>query len=211
MSYEIPALVAGLLIGAILAYYILSSRISAKASSQALSHAEHIASQLFESQNDQLDRSIRSFYDAELGKWKATTLAQAVEEARSDAVNTARVVLRGKIAEQMAPMLPEFLANFQPADAKFIGSPIDYLIFKNMNKGPDAADPIELILLDVKTGKSQLTTIQKKIQAAVEDKRIRFEVLRIGAGTDSEPSTTPQSTTETIPMEEAPLDSTKEG
>lgn len=77
-------------------------------------------------------------------------MAEAIIQARADAVDTAGVVLKSKIAEQLAPLLPEFLANYHPADAKFIGAPIDYLIFKNINKGPDSEDLIEIVLLDIK-------------------------------------------------------------
>jgi predicted Holliday junction resolvase-like endonuclease len=50
--------------------------------------------------------------------------------------------LKGKIAEQIAPLMPGFLAKYNPADARFIGSPIDYLIFRNMSKGDDSEDQI---------------------------------------------------------------------
>ena len=67
-------------------------------------------------------------------------------------MDTSGAVLKGKIAEQMAPLLPGFLAKYNPADARFIGSPIDHLIFRNMSQGDDSEEPIEIVLLDVKTG-----------------------------------------------------------
>jgi predicted Holliday junction resolvase-like endonuclease len=79
--------------------------------------------------------------------------------------------------------LPGFLAKYNPADARFIGSPIDYLIFRNMSLGEDSEDPIEIVLLDVKTGNAGLNHIQKKIEAAAAEKRIKFDVLRIGERT----------------------------
>ena len=112
-------------------YLVLHSRMMG----QAMGNAQRMASQMFESQKSQLDTSIRQTYEAKLGEWKATTLAQAIEENRADAVDTSRAVLKGKIAEQMAPLLPGFLAKYNPADARFIGSPIDYLIFRNMRRG----------------------------------------------------------------------------
>jgi predicted Holliday junction resolvase-like endonuclease len=87
--------------------------------------------------------------------------------------------LKGKIGEQIAPLLPEFFALCNPSDARFIGSPIDYLIFKNMTCEEGNELPIEVILLDVKTGKSGLNKVQKRIQEAVEDSRVRFHTLRI--------------------------------
>ena len=156
--------------------------------SQAVGHAQRMSGQMFEQQKGQLDASFREAYEAKLGEWKATTLAQAIEENRADAVDASRAVLKGKIAEQMAPLLPGFLAKYNPADARFIGSPIDYLIFRNISKGDDSDDPIEIVLLDVKTGKSGLNGMQKKIEAAIAAKRVNFDVLRIGEKALSEAS-----------------------
>ena len=125
-----------------------------------------------------------------LGVWNATELAKIVTEERADAVDASRAVLKGKIAEQIAPLLPGFLAKYNPADARFIGSPIDYLIFRNMSKGDDSEEPIEIVLLDVKTGKSGLNGVQKKIGAAAAAKRVSFDILRVGeqAAVDTNPA-----------------------
>ena len=175
MGYELPALLAGLVAGSLLVYLVLHSRMTG----QAMGNAQRMVSQMFESQKSQLDTSIRQTYEARLGEWKATTLAQAIEENRADAVDTPRAVLKGKIAEQIAPLLPGFLAKYNPADARFIGSPIDYLIFRNMSKGEDSDDLIEFVLLDVKTGKAGLNAVQRKIEKAATHKRIRFDFLRV--------------------------------
>ena len=47
--------------------------------------------------------------------------------ARKDSVERARSSLKGQIAEQMAPLLPGF--PYRPADARFLGDPIDYVVF----------------------------------------------------------------------------------
>jgi predicted Holliday junction resolvase-like endonuclease len=184
VSYEVPALVAGLFVGALVVYLALRSHFAG----QVFNQAQRMASQMFESQKSQLDASIRQAYEAKLGEWKATEFAKAIEEERADAVDTSRAVLKGKIAEQLAPFLPGFLAKYNPADARFIGSPIDYLIFRNMSKGDESDDPIEIVLLDVKTGKSGLNGVQKKIEAAAAAKRVSFDVSRIGEKTSSEAS-----------------------
>ena len=117
-------------------------------------------------------------------------------EESADAVDTSRAVLKGKIAEQIAPLLPDFLAKYNPADARFIGSPIDYLIFRNMSKGNDSGNPIEIVLLDVKTGSAGLNPIQKKIETAAAEKRICFEILRMNepaqSGAESEGTSSEQ-------------------
>ncbi|MDG6953945.1 MAG: hypothetical protein JRN33_03035 [Nitrososphaerota archaeon] len=199
MGYELPALLAGLVVGSLLVYLVLHSRMTG----QAMGNAQRMASQMFESQKSQLDTSIRQAYEAKLGEWKATELMKTVQEERADAVDTSRAVLKGKIAEQIAPLLPGFLAKYSAADARFIGSPIDYLIFKDMSKGKDSDDPIEIVLLDVKTGKSGLNPIQKKIEAAAAEKRISFDILRISepaqSATESEGTSSEQLGLSVVP------------
>jgi predicted Holliday junction resolvase-like endonuclease len=183
LAYEAAlGVLAGLVAGSFVVYLALRSHFAG----QAVSQAQRMASQMFESQKSQLEASFREAYEAKLGEWKATTLAQAIEEERADAVDTSRAVLKGKIAEQIAPLLPGFLAKYNAADARFIGSPIDYLIFRNMSKGDDTEDPVDIVLLDVKTGKAGLNAIQKKIEAAVAAKRISFDVLRIDESAQSD-------------------------
>ena len=181
MGYEIPALLAGLAVGSLLVYLVLHSRMTG----QAVTQAQRMSSQMFESQKSQLDASIKETYEAKLGEWKATELAKAIDENRADAVDTSRAVLKGKIGEQMAPMLPDFLSKYNPADARFIGSPIDYLIFRNLSKGKDSDDPVEIVLLDIKTGNAGLSPIQRKIEDAAATKRISFDVLRVGEPAES--------------------------
>src|SRR5207249_2402221 len=103
------------------------------------------------------------------------------ETKTKNALDTSRDVLKGKIGEQMAPLFPEFRNLYNPADARFIGSPIDYIIFRNLSKIDSAEEaPVEIIFVDVKTGKSALTKAQQMIERAVsgEKKRVDFHTLR---------------------------------
>src|SRR5215471_12830697 len=50
-----------------------------------------------------------------------------IEAARKQSVNQARVTLKGQIGEQLAPLLPGFA--YAAADARFLGDPIDYVVF----------------------------------------------------------------------------------
>lgn len=191
MAYDVVlGALVGVIIGSLVVYLALRSHFAG----QVVSQAQGMASQMFETQKSQLEASFRSEYEARLGEWKATELAKAIEENRADAVDASRAVLKGKIAEQMAPLLPGFLAKYNPADARFIGSPIDYLIFRSMSKGKDSDDPIDIVLLDVKTGNAGLNPVQKKIEDAASGKRISFEVLRINEQVTSDASSAETST-----------------
>jgi predicted Holliday junction resolvase-like endonuclease len=118
--------------------------------------------------------AIEKMYRAELECWKVG----ASEEIRKDAVNRSRSTLKGKIAEQIAPMLPEFLYN--PADARFIGSPVDYIIFDGLTEvSDDKKSSIRIIFMDVKKGGGSLTRTQRIIKGAIDEKAVSWETLRI--------------------------------
>jgi predicted Holliday junction resolvase-like endonuclease len=78
----------------------------------------------------------------------------------------------------MAPLLPEF--RFNPADARFIGSPVDYVIFDGLT---DVADEkksdIRIVFVDIKHGTGSLTRTQRVIRDAVTAKQITWETLRV--------------------------------
>lgn len=99
---------------------------------------------------------------------------------RKDATDRSRVVLKGKIAEHMVPMIPEAF-HYDPSDARFIGAPIDYLIFDGYTRVKDgnSDDPIFVVLADIKTGNAQLSKTERKIKEAVEAGRVSWETIRL--------------------------------
>jgi predicted Holliday junction resolvase-like endonuclease len=119
--------------------------------------------------------AIENMYRAELECWKS----EATEEIRKDAVNRSRSTIKGKIAEQIAPVLPDFL--FNPADARFIGSPVDYIIFDGLTEvSDDRKASIRIVFMDVKKGTASLSRTQRVIKKAIEEKAVSWETLRIG-------------------------------
>lgn len=97
-----------------------------------------------------------------------------LKKIRQDAVKRSNAVKGGQLAEQLAPYLPNFPCN--PADAHFLGQPIDYIAFPGLcEKG--TAD--EILLIEVKTGTSQLSSREKGIRQAVEEGKIRYIEYRI--------------------------------
>lgn len=105
---------------------------------------------------------------------------QALEQAQKRSVNTSRAVLKGKMAEQLAPVLPEF--QYLPSDARFLGDPVDYVVFDGYNEfrdGTGRAEDIEVVLIDIKSGGARLSKGQQAIAEAIHQGRVRFETLRI--------------------------------
>ena len=115
-------------------------------------------------------------YIAELELEHQQTLASAQKRS----VNTSRAVLKGKMAEQLAPIMPEF--RYLPSDAKFLCDPIDYVVFDgytDFRDGEGLAEDIEVVLIDIKSGGARLTKGQQAIAQAIQDGRVRFETIRI--------------------------------
>jgi predicted Holliday junction resolvase-like endonuclease len=105
---------------------------------------------------------------------------QSLIAAQKRSVNTSRAVLKGKMAEQLAPIMPEF--QYLPSDAKFLGDPVDYVVFDgytDFRDGEGDAEDIEVVLIDIKSGGARLTKGQQAIARAVQEGRVRFETIRI--------------------------------
>jgi hypothetical protein len=96
-------------------------------------------------------------------------------EARKDATRRSRSVLGGKAGEQLAPLVPGFSDRFEPSEARFLGAPIDYVIFDGIGSG----ELREVVLVEVKTGRSKLNHNERQVELAVREGRVRFELLRI--------------------------------
>src|SRR5215210_3239779 len=66
-------------------------------------------------------------------------------KARKDSILRSLSVVSGKVGEQLAPLFPEFLENFNPKDARFLGSPIDFIVFD----GLDGGEVRKVVLIEV--------------------------------------------------------------
>ena len=120
--------------------------------------------------------TVRLKYEGRFRQWQEAERQRGKEEqerAIREAVQQSRVVLGGKFTEQMAPYLPQF--NYDPTEARFIGSPIDFIVFPGLARG----EPEEIVIMEVKSGKSgQLTGSQRKIRQLIEDGMVRWELLQ---------------------------------
>lgn len=93
-----------------------------------------------------------------------------IKKAREDSVKKSKEVITGKVTEQLIPYFPDF--KYNPKDMHFIGSPIDYLVFN----GLDAGNLTEIILLEVKNGKSTLNQREKMVKNCTN---LRYEIYRV--------------------------------
>jgi predicted Holliday junction resolvase-like endonuclease len=105
---------------------------------------------------------------------------EEIKKARQKSVNSSRATIKGQIAEQFAPLLPQF--PYLPSDSKFFGDPVDYIVFDgytDLRDGTGHPDDIEVIFIDIKSGGARLSKGQEAIQQAIQQGRVRFETVRI--------------------------------
>lgn len=103
-----------------------------------------------------------------LEEWKR----QAEDAIRQDAIKRSQSVIVGKVTEHLVPYLPAF--SWNPKDARFIGAPIDFLVFDGLDEGKLR----NIIFVEVKTGSSVLTDREKQIRAAIAQKRVGWAEIR---------------------------------
>lgn len=77
---------------------------------------------------------------------------------RRDIAESQRAGIKGKVAETFAPFLPNF--PFKASECKFLGEPIDYVVFKGLNE----RNINSIHFLEVKSDKSKLSAQQKQIK-----------------------------------------------
>lgn len=99
--------------------------------------------------------------------------AAEIKNARIDANTTQRAVLRGKIGEEIAPLLPNF--KYSMSNLKFSGMPVDYIYYDDLEND----DIKSITFLEIKSGSAVLNSRQRQIKKAIENGNVKFEVYRI--------------------------------
>lgn len=119
---------------------------------------------------------IRWRFEQNFKRWQAEQLIlwqQERDSSRKQAIAQSRAVLGGKFTEQMAPYLPEF--KYDPTEARFIGSPIDMVVFPGLASG----DPKEVVIMEIKSSQNcRLTPQEAKIRQLIEEGMVRWELIQ---------------------------------
>ncbi len=111
--------------------------------------------------------------------WKGGELAsdarwkERLPRLTQDSLGRSRSVLKGQLSEQLAPFLPGF--PYDPSDARFIGKPVDLIVFKGLSQG----EVDEIAFIEIKSGDSNLTKTEKQIGEAVSKGKVRFVEHRL--------------------------------
>jgi predicted Holliday junction resolvase-like endonuclease len=86
-----------------------------------------------------------------------------------------RSVLGGMFSEQVAPFLANFPSDLKASEARFIGKPVDFLIFKGM----DDQHISEVVFVEIKSGNSHLSNNERSLRDAIQQKQVRWHEYHV--------------------------------
>jgi len=100
-------------------------------------------------------------------------LREATEKAAEEAVKRSSFTIKGQVGERFAPFKGGF--KYEPADARFLGSPVDYVVFDGMSEGEIKS----VVLVEVKVGRLPLTPFQRQVQEAIKKGRVEWRIQEL--------------------------------
>ena len=94
------------------------------------------------------------------------------KKIREDAILRSVAVIKGKVTEHIIPFFPDF--KYNPKDARFMGTPVDFVIFDGLNEGKLT----KILLVEVKTGKTaNLSNRERMVRNCIENKNVAYEII----------------------------------
>jgi predicted Holliday junction resolvase-like endonuclease len=181
MPYLIIILLAAVLIYFLPKYLKLANNFS----SQLATYKETELQKELEKYNlaarEELEK--RAVQNAEVAKQQALGMVadwqvKYEEATRQDAINKSQSIMMGKTLEHLIPFFPEFKWN--PRDARFLGSPVDLVVFDGLSEGHLR----QIVFVEIKTNTSQLNAREVQIRDIIKSGKVTWEELRhfINAG-----------------------------
>lgn len=96
---------------------------------------------------------------------------------REDAIKRSHSVIKGKITEHFLPFLECF--PFNPRDARFIGTPVDLVVFDGLSDG----ECRQIIFIEVKSGQVvSLSSRERSVRECIRQKNVLYEVVNPAMG-----------------------------
>lgn len=90
---------------------------------------------------------------------------------KKHSLDTQRPIVKGKISEQIVALLPGFPSDLKISEARFIGSPIDFVFFKGLEDG----HVTEVVFVEVKSGSGHnLSQNEVSLRDAINAKQVKW-------------------------------------
>lgn len=135
-----------------------------------LAEVERRAKQMFDDWKNQREQEIK-----EQARWE---YQQQLDRVREEAIQRSGAVQRGQVMEQAFP----FLVGLDPTSVRYLGQPVDFLVFRGLEESSgESSEDVEIVLVEVKTGKSQENDRQRRLRRAIESGRahLRWQTVRL--------------------------------
>jgi predicted Holliday junction resolvase-like endonuclease len=161
--WTIIALVIGIVVGVLIAFALF--RASVRWERQA-------AKEALERERESTRQELEAEFERIRMEWES--------RIRQEAIGASQAVIRGRVGEQFAPLLPLF--KYNPSDARFIGSPIDFVVFDGYASAKDGTldRPLNIVFVEVKTSKRpRLTKEARLLRDAIQEGNIEYELIKI--------------------------------
>ena len=159
----------GLLIGSVRQVGVKAQRRFEQWRERELQGAKQELDRQFQTAKQELNRAIAAEYEVKMLQWRGTYEANI----RADAITRSSAVIRGRVSEHLAPYIS---FPYNPRDARFIGSPIDIIVFNGAEEGYIR----EIVFLEVKTGDSAaLNPKQRQIRDVIQNKQVVWCEFRV--------------------------------
>lgn len=96
-----------------------------------------------------------------------------LNKERKKAILNSKKTILWEVNEKIAPLLPTF--KYNKKDLVFIWKWFDYLVLNGLSEW----NLKEIVFLEIKSWKSTLNKNEKQVKLIVENKKVKFEILRI--------------------------------
>jgi len=103
--------------------------------------------------------------------WKIIKYTELRKE-RQKSVKKSRSVILWESYETLAPFMKDI--NYHPKDMNFLWKWVDYIIFDGLS----AWNLKQIVLLEIKTGRSRQNLNEKQIEDIIKKKKIKYEIVR---------------------------------
>jgi predicted Holliday junction resolvase-like endonuclease len=98
------------------------------------------------------------------------------KQIRRDAITGSQAAVAGRVFERVAPYLPGF--GYNPRDVRFVGDPIDFVVFDGLSEG----NVRNVVFVEVKTGLGELNGNERRVKAAISERRVVWSLFRVQDG-----------------------------
>jgi predicted Holliday junction resolvase-like endonuclease len=98
------------------------------------------------------------------------------KQLRREAIAGSQAAVAGRVFERVAPYLPGF--GYNPKDIRFVGDPVDFVVFDGLSEG----NVRNVVFVEVKTGGGELNANERRVKAAIVERRVEWSLFRMSDG-----------------------------